>query len=248
MKIKHDPKAQQINFLDERFYTLDGETYFPSVTTVLGVYPKGHGFDDWLKELGFNAEIVLKKAGEQGTNVHRIIDNLLKGEHISWTNEKGTPAYTMDEWMMALRFERFWKTYKPTLIANETTLLSTELGFGGTIDTVCQIEGKTWLVDYKTSNAIHKTYEMQLAAYAMMWNEHHPDQKIEKTGILWLKSSTRGPDKKGKVMQGSGWILKEFDRPYEDSFELFKHVYAIWKEENPNYIPKNKSYPDFIQL
>lgn len=248
MKIIHDPKNKQINFLDERFYTNDGINYYPSVTTVLDVYPKGKGFQDWLKNLGLNTEEVLRRAGEQGTNVHNAIDSYLKGEELSWMNEEEKANYTLQEWMMILRFVDFFTTYKPEIIAHEVPLVSNTLELGGTIDLVCRINGEVWLLDYKTSNALHTSYELQIAAYAMMWNETEPTARVDRTGIIHLKSATRGPDKTGKSIKGEGWLLKEFDRSYEEAFKLFRYVQRIWKEENPTYKPKNLIYPSIISL
>jgi hypothetical protein len=247
MKHFHNPENKQINFLDERFYTIDNETFFPSVTTVLEVYPKGFGFNNWLKDLGHNADEVLRKAGEQGSKVHDAVDQIIQGRELIWADEN-VARYTLDEWMMILRFVEFWETHKPILIANEFNIISINYRLGGTIDLVCEIDGVRWLIDVKTSNAIHTSHEMQMAAYAMMFNEKNPEMPIERTGILWLKALTRGADAKGKSLQGKGWQLKEFPRHYTESFELFKHVRAIWDEENPNYKPKNMTYPDRIKL
>ena len=41
--------AQQITMPDSRYYRRNGE-YYPSITYVLGTYPKGKYFEDWLKE------------------------------------------------------------------------------------------------------------------------------------------------------------------------------------------------------
>jgi hypothetical protein len=248
MKTFHNPENKQVNFLDERFYTVDGETFYPSVTTVLNVYPKGFGFDNWLKELGHNADEVLRRAGTQGTNVHDAVDNIIKGMEITWADENGNQRYTLDEWMMILRFQEFWETYQPELLANEFNLISAEYRLGGTIDLVCMIGGLRWLIDFKTSNGIHTTHELQMAAYAMMFNEKNPEMPIDRTGILWLKANTRGADAKGKKMQGKGWQVIEFPRHYTEAFKLFTYVRAIWDEENPNYKPKNLIYPDRVKV
>ena len=91
MKIVHNPEINQITFLDERYYQ-DGESdnYYPSVNTVLDVYPKGYGFQQWLKDLGSNSDEVLRRAGEQGTNVHNAIQSFLDGQEVTWTTEKKT--------------------------------------------------------------------------------------------------------------------------------------------------------------
>lgn len=247
MKVFHDVEAEQINFLDERFYTVDGKIFYPSVTTVLDVYPKGYGFVQWLKDLGNNADEVLKRAGEQGSKVHDAIDQFLKGFTVSWVDLDGKPNYTLEEWQMILKFTDFWNTWNPEILANESKLVSEKLGLGGTIDIVCRINGEVWLIDFKTSNAIHTSYELQIAAYATMWNENN-EPKIDRTGIMWLKSQTRGADKTGKKIQGQGWIIKEFDRHYSEAFKIFNHCHAIWKEEHPTYTPKNMIYPDKIKL
>jgi hypothetical protein len=251
-KIFHNPENKQVNFLDCRYYTTDNITFYPSVTTVLNVYPKGFGFDNWLKELGHNADEVLKRAGEQGSKVHDAIDRIILGEKISWvyTDKDGQSKgnYTLNEWKMILRFVEFWETYKPTVIGNEFNIVSVKYRLGGTLDLVCMINGERWLIDFKTSNGIHTSHEMQLAAYAMMFNEKNPEMPIQRVGILWLNAATRGIDKTGKKMQGAGWQMKEWDRHYTESFSLFCHVRAIWDEENPNYKPKNLTYPDSIKL
>lgn len=244
----HNPALKQINFLDERFYTDDDIQYYPSVTTVLEVYPKGYGFQQWLKDLGANADEVLRRAGEQGSHVHGGIDDYLKNIEVLWIDEEsGREKFTMDEWNMVLRFVNFWDGWKPNLIANETALLSHAMRLGGTIDVVCEFGGERWLLDAKTSNMIHPTMELQLAAYAMMWNEKYPDMRIDRTGIVWLKALTRGADKAGKKIQGHGWQIKEFDRHYAQAWKLFEHVRAIWDEENPNYKPKNLILPDRVK-
>lgn len=246
MKVLHDEPNHQINYLDERFYTLDGQTFYPSVTTVLEAYPKGFGYIQWLKDLGSNAEEVVSRAAEVGSHVHDAIDRYLSGSKITWTDESGNAHYTLEEWMMILRFVDFWTTIKPELIAHEEQVVSETMKIGGTIDLVCKIGDKIFLIDYKTTNAIYQTHYLQVSAYAMMWNEAHPEAMIDGVGIMHLKARTRGAN--GKNIQGEGWQVKESEKSYEEDYSLFEHVRAIWDKENPNYKPKNMIYPDFVEL
>jgi len=251
MKTLHREELKQINFLDDRFYTMDEKNYYPSVTSILDVYPKGFGFIQWLKDLGASAEDVLRRAGDQGSKIHSAIDNAVTGLEVCWADGNGIANYTEEEWKMIMRFKEFWDKYKPEVIINEVSMVSENLGYGGTVDLVCKIDGKVWLIDYKSSNAIYTSHELQIAAYAEMWNEKNPHMQIEHTGILHLKALTRGEDKKGDKMQGAGWQMKDetaFGRKYTEAFKLFQHVQAIWKEENPNPKPKNVIYPDRIKL
>lgn len=253
-KTFYDPENKRIDVLDSRFYFKESEpdVYYPSVTTVLEAFPKGYAFAQWQKDLGHNADFVLQRAGESGSKVHDAIDCYLKGIEIMWCPEGVNPDYTLEEWQMILKFVQFWKEWKPEIICNEVSMISDVYRIGGTIDLVCKIINpktnlpETWLIDMKTSNNIYDTHELQLAAYSYLWNEQHPDQHIDRCGIMWLKAVTRGSDAKGEKIQGKGWQLKEFDRHYKDSFKLFKSLRTIWDEVNPNYKPANLSLPDRI--
>lgn len=248
MRTIHNQENHQITFLDERYYTHDNITFYPSVTTILDVYPKGFGFTQWLKDLGSNADEVVKRASNTGSKVHDMIDIYLSGEKISWVNEAGETLYTLEEWLMFLKFVEFYNTYKPSIIIHEESLLDEKLGFGGTLDLVCRIENQTWLIDYKTGNGHYKSHELQISAYRKLWNKINPKNQIERVGIFYLKSTTRGEDKSGKTIQGKGWKLYEPEQTLDYLDSLFQHTFAIWKEENPEIKPKNEVYPDFAQI
>lgn len=251
MKTIHDSSKGQITFLDERFYTKDNIKFFPSVTTILDVFPKGYGFIQWLKDLGANADEVVKRSQEIGSNVHSAIDQYLQGEKITWVGENKEPQYSLEEWLMFLKFVEFWTKYKPRIIANEVSLVDEELGYGGTLDLVCEIKdgdfSGIWLIDYKSGHSIYKSHFIQLAAYKKLWNKISKESQINKMGIFHLKATTRGEDKTGRQIQGKGWKLAEPDKSYDYLCSLFDHTFAIWKDENPEIKPKNMIYPDAAQ-
>jgi len=239
-----DEKTQQANVLDERFYTQDNKIFYPSVTTVLNAYPKGAFFEQWLRDTGNNSKTILREAGEQGTKVHNAIDDFLKGSPVTWIDDNGNAFFTLKEWQMINRFMKFFSVVDNTGFLSESIVFDNKLKLGGTMDLVCKINGETWLIDYKTSNAIHKTYRMQLAMYKQMF-ENQSKMKIDRYGVLWLNAATR-TDK--PPMQGKGWQIKEFTKFFEDDFKLFGHTRAIWDEENPDYKPKNLAFPNKFKL
>jgi hypothetical protein len=59
----------------------------------------------------------------------------------------------------------------------EVAMVSEQHQFGGTLDAML-VNGKLALGDWKTSNALYADYLYQLAAYGLLWDEHHPDQPI----------------------------------------------------------------------
>jgi ATP-dependent exoDNAse (exonuclease V) beta subunit len=225
--------ATQITLPDSRYYRRNGK-YYPSVTYVLGYYPKGKFFENWLKQVGFSADYIVKKAAEEGTQVHELAEAYLNGEELNFLDERGRPQYNPDVWQMFLRFVEFWETFKPTLIETEVHIFSDELKVAGTCDLIVEINGELWLLDLKTSNQIQTVYELQTAVYGQCYEECF-GKKIDRYGILWLKSSKRGP-KKDK-MQGKGWEVVESSRTFEENIDIFKTVKRLFDLENPTHSP-----------
>jgi hypothetical protein len=237
-----DPTLKRVNINDNRFYSRN-EDYYPSVTSILQFLPKGKFFETWLKDVGHNSDIIARKAADEGTQVHEAVEKYLMGEKIQWLDENDKSNYSLDVWKLILKFHDFWSTVKPILIESEIHLFSDQYKFAGTCDLVVEIEGERWLLDLKTSNSIHTAMDLQLAAYTQAWNETF-EEKIDRVGIIWLKSSKR---KEGKL-QGKGWEIYEPSRSIEDNFKLFEHVHELFKLENPNPKPSQDSFPIEIQL
>lgn len=241
-----DSKSKQVNFLDNRFYKRN-EEYYPSVTSILQYFPKGKFFETWLKDVGHNADIIAKKASDEGTQVHSLIERYLTGEKIEWLDKKGYANCSLSVWQMLLRFVDFWETEKPELIESEIHLFSDTYKIAGTCDLVLRMRNELWILDIKTSNSIHTSYDLQLAAYTTCWNETF-EEKVIKNGIIWLKSSKQKSDKKGEKIQGKGWEIVTSDRSIEENMDLFLKVYDLYKLENPSQEPIFNKFPTSVQL
>ena len=148
---------------------------------------------------------------------------------------------------MILKFVEFWETYKPTLVESEVHVFSDELKIAGTADLILEIDGEVWMVDIKTSNYLHDSYDLQLACYTQAWNENF-ERPIDRMGILWLKASTRGESKKEGIIQGKGWQLKESSTPLEEGKRIFQHLYEIYLIKQPNVKPITEILPTSIKL
>ena len=225
--------AKQITLPDSRYYQRNGE-YYPSITYVLSYYPKGKHFEDWLKRVGYNADYIVQKAGEEGTQVHEMIESYLNGEELNFLNSSGYPQYDPNIWQMFLKFVEWWEEYNPTLIETEVHLFSDELKVAGTCDLVCEIEDELWIIDFKTSNNLQTTYDLQTAIYGKCYEECF-GKKADRHGILWLKSSKRKPAK-GK-MQGKGLEMYESNRTQEENLDIFNTVKKLFDLENPSHSP-----------
>ena len=99
---------------------------------------------------------------------------------------------------------------------------------------VCEIDGELWIIDFKTSNNLQTTYDLQTAIYGECYKECF-GKKADRYGVLWLKSSKRKPAK-GK-MQGKGWEMYESKRTQEENIDIFLTVKKLFDLENPKHSP-----------
>jgi len=136
------------------------------------------------------------------------------------------------------RYVEFRSRFDLKVEAIELNIISKELGFAGTIDRVCYLNGEKYIIDIKTSNAIYPSYWLQLAAYRALLL--HVGVKVDNVAILWLNAKTRTEGKKDDI-QGVGWqmITKRFSA---DDYELFMATQKLWQAENKIIKPKNLSY------
>ena len=225
--------AKQITMPDSRYYQRNGE-YYPSITYVLGSYPKGKFFEDWLKKVGYASEHIVRKAASQGTETHEMIEDYLNGKELNFLSKSGHPQYDTLVWQMFLRFVDFWEEYKPELIETEVHLFSDEIKVAGTCDMVCKINDELWIIDFKTSNHIQTTYDLQTAVYGKCYEECY-GKKADRYGVLWLKSNKRKAAD-GKI-QGKGWEMYESKRTQEENIDIFMTVKKLFDLENPKHSP-----------
>lgn len=176
-------------------YTLDDKP-LTGVTTILGVIAKPALIpwavkmcadyveeevkkiikkDTWQKEMGDKWADILKqsklawrqkrdKAGDIGTKVHDAIEQFIK---------HGTEP-KLDKQGMKM-FEHFRKWADENVgewVESEKRLYSKECWFAGTVDMIFKDkEGKTWIGDIKTSNAIYPEYYAQMGGYHIAYDE-----------------------------------------------------------------------------
>jgi hypothetical protein len=247
MMVETDPDLRQITLPDARYYQRSPGVFYPSVTTILGYFPKGAFFETWLKDSGHNADFIMRRAGDEGTQVHNAVEDILRGKEIRWIESDGHVNYNTHVWKMILSFYDFWSTYKPNLILSEEFMYSDQYKYSGTLDLLVELNGKKWIIDVKTSTAIHTSHFLQMSAYVKAYEERYL-QKIDNVGILWLKSAKKGPDKTGKRIQGSGWELKEGDKSIDDYFQMFLHTYETYKMMHPEQEIEMLTLPNSIKL
>ena len=234
----------QLTFKDGRFYTDEDGNYFPSATTLLEAYPKPAQLIMWMKEVGNKADEIRDAAGKRGSSVHQLTEDYDQGIECTLLDEYGKPKYSLEEWAMFERYVEFSVNHKPEHHLIEQTFISSGLGFAGTIDRVCTINDKTYVLDIKTSNGIYNSYWLQLAAYRELYNSivdyGNVLPKIDGVAILWLNAKTRTSGKDGAV-QGKGWqMVTEMNT--QKQWSLFQAVQQLWHAEHEGDKPREFSY------
>lgn len=234
--------TNQITFLDSRFYRTESGNYVPSVTTYLEAYPKSPQFFDWLKKQGENADEVRDEAGRRGSVVHNLTERYDSGEQVSLMDENGFIRYKLSEWAMFERYVDFREKHNSEVLLCELNLTSDTLQAGGTLDRVMTINGKTLIVDIKTSNMMHEHYWLQLAAYKYMLLEG-VDIHVDGVAILWLNAKTRTEGKAGQI-QGRGWqlIVCTDEKEQQQHLQQFKCCQQLWLAANGDQKPRQVSY------
>lgn len=93
--------------------------------------------------------------------------------------------------MQAFENYREWReVYNLQVIASELPLVSERYGYGGTLDCVSYITGRLSMTDWKTGDGVYPDFLLQMAAYVNLWEEHHPEEPIERIDLIRFAKET----------------------------------------------------------
>lgn len=172
-------------------------TKWPSATDLTHMLPQAwlwawykrevqkHGWRGWQK-----CNAVSERGKRIGTHVHGLIEMGLTGKpYFAWLNEtlkipepprRMAKIHEMAKCVLAeIRVDEVETV--------ETKLISQNYHLHGTTDAIMREEHLPGLMidDWKTSNQMNTDeFRIQLAIYALCWNEMHPDQMIDRGRIL----------------------------------------------------------------
>ncbi len=226
--------------------------YYPSSSWITNYYPKNENFHRWLAEKGWEqSQTIMIEAGDRGTKVHSLTEDIENGNEIDirtakYANSDGEEEFlTPDEIEGGQSFIKLFDLLEPKVLATELTIFGEN--YAGTLDSIwrvpktvqvnskCKITAGIWIIDKKTSKSIYPSHQIQLASYS------HANIDFKALGITNIEWASR----KLAILQLCYKKNKDGFKftPIEDKFELFKHAYAIWEEENPAAKPKQRDLP-----
>jgi hypothetical protein len=223
----------QITTEDERWYSMpfeDKVIYLPSTTWICQYYPRGIAYFKWLASKGWDeAEALKEAAGEKGTYTHKACEMLLDGSVVRFDTVVDDRQLTTEEYANVMSFVAWFNEAKPKSIKTEFTVFAPGNTHAGTIDYICEINGETWVIDFKTSASIWPSHIIQLTAYRIALD-------IEcKLGILQLGY---------KYNKNKKYKLTEV--PFKP--DLWKAAYTIWEDECKGIVPLQRDYPLELSL
>jgi CRISPR/Cas system-associated exonuclease Cas4 (RecB family) len=151
----------------ERIYLTPSGRLYPSVTTILSAHTK-EGLDDWREKVGIEeANRIGRRASEQGSRFHSVVEDYLKNKPIEKLS-----IFDLDLFSSAkVEIDKI-----DNILAQESSLYSDHLRLAGRVDCIADYDGKLSIIDFKTSKREKpreyiEHYFMQTAAYAIMFEE-----------------------------------------------------------------------------
>lgn len=161
-----------IQFGDTPYY-FNGKPV-PRVTHILSSMLHEEYLMDWAEKMGRikqNRNVILQNAADIGNEVHGMCENFLRYRMVPiFKNIPGSYSRNSKQCKIRNAFEGFmmWINnldnnciWKPLMM--EVPLIN-EL-YGGTLDALIEIDGKIYIVDFKTSNQMSYKYILQVIAY-----------------------------------------------------------------------------------
>lgn len=180
-------RKMQIELLESP-YSFNGKKV-PRVTSILSDMMSEEYLITWANNVGLYQKkkhtYYKNKAANIGTKVHNAIECFIQGEEVpDFSNIKD--ADDRKKTINAFNaFMQWWSIIEKTdyeIILEEASLVT---GYcGGTLDLLMRVNGKVYLIDFKTSNQLSFKYYVQLAAYRRMLFELY---SISIDGCIILK-------------------------------------------------------------
>ena len=210
----------------------------PRVTNIIETCSDNKYLINWAARLGYQGyAIETKKATTIGSRVHEMIENyLLNGNDLD-VSFKTPPSY-MRYILQSYQNFKNWFLFLASMRYNiEVLAIEKELvcpWYGGTCDGIVNINGKNYIIDFKTSKKISPSYILQTCAYMWIINSGYANDipHIDGVGII------RGDKEKEKF---EDYFLNEsysndanIIRSFQETF--FEYVNVFYRNINIDQI------------
>ena len=212
----------------------------PRVTHILNQCINRDFLIMWAAKLGKQKYFIEKNnATTIGSRTHELIDEFLStgrfAENIFYKippSLKKSVSIAFDnfkEWMNELANKGYFIS---DIIAMEKPITCPY--FGGTIDCICRINGKVYIVDFKTSKQISPEYLLQVCAYMWVCNSGYVDNipHIDGIGIIRVDKETKHKYDDLFLNYSVPWQADIINRYISDFGILLQSYYTILSMES----------------
>lgn len=181
-------------------YEYDGRPV-PRVSQILSVFTTEQNKDRLAAWAAFAAledgnrdawREIRDNAAKIGTQTHKIIECILQKQDIDFE--------PMPEALNACNSWVEWRKVRKEWVFLDTEAQFVNEQYGGTVDAVCSVEGKLWVVDWKTGSKITTENKLQAAAYTLLAEQS--GQEIEGAKIVRLGKKANMPAAQEFTLEG----------------------------------------------
>ena len=148
---------------------IDG-VWYPSVSTIISSKP-APWIDAWREKWGSLATRKMAIAAAIGTTFHDCVEQYLDGKDWLAVVMQDYPSCSPRVCGMMKSFVAWAESIDGTIDHTEMKVISHKHKYSGTFDAVGKIGKTALLIDWKTGSNIYSDMELQLAAYAVAYNE-----------------------------------------------------------------------------
>ena len=140
-------------------------------------------------------------AGDLGSFVHSWVEDYINGKKPAMPVNKGLKDAVQ-------RFLDWQKEHKVKFLLSEQQVYSRKYNYTDTLDFICQIDGKMYIGDLKTSSGIYPEMLIQTAAYRFAREEEYPEEKY--AGQVIVKVGKEDGALEVAVIKDGKWYSKMF--------------------------------------
>ena len=214
---------------------LNNNVAVPRVTEILSAMLHEDFLMEWANRIGLykrqKYKETLEKAARIGTYSHDLVEQYIRNQIYNIDVMGISSRIEYDSAKNAVESFRLW--YNDVFTLNNTiNILGIEerltcRWFGGTYDMLIEINGRIYLVDFKTSNHISYKYCLQISAYMYMLKL---DRDIHIDGAIILQLDKKTPCYTEYILDFSNEIHKSFIEDCEECF--LSLVYSYYQRLN----------------
>ena len=159
-----------------------------------------------------------EKAGELGSDVHSLIETLVKSVIGVWGGI--IDPNTKSENAQVQKFIDWAVENQVKFIESEKQVFSKESWYAGTLDLVLEMKGEKYIADVKTSSGIYPEMYLQMAAYQGALEEMNEHLDIKGAMVINL-------DKKGGFEIGMNYAYDDNRIAFLAALVLYKQLEAL---------------------